>query len=221
MADTIPVTCPECDKAMQVPAKLAGKKIRCKGCEATIAVPAPKAAKPAKPAKAAEAPKPAPQPVEEEEENSNPYAAQKDDLDVPRCPFCAQELDPPDTMICLNCGYDLVQRRRHESKKVHALTTNDYIKHLAPGVACVLVVIAFIALIVLSFLYMGDLFIELDLQSDTENEITKKKEFLAPPGACQLPFTVLSLFIIYKAGWFAIKRLIINSKPKERKKADK
>ena len=60
MADTIPVTCPECDKSMQVPAKLAGKKIRCKGCETTITVPAPKAAKTAKPAKAVEAPKGAP-----------------------------------------------------------------------------------------------------------------------------------------------------------------
>jgi hypothetical protein len=220
MADTIPVTCPECDKSMQVPAKLVGKKIRCKGCEATVLVKEPKAAKPAKPAPASPPPPPA-RPNDDDDENADPYGAQKDDLDIPRCPFCAKELDPPDTLICLNCGYDLVQRRRHESRRVHAHTQADYLKHLAPGIACVFVVAGFITLIVLAIMYMGDLFTEIGLQDDNENPITKKKEYIAPPGACTLPFTVLSLFIIYKAGWFAIRRLFINWRPPERKKEKK
>ncbi len=220
MADTIPVTCPECDKKMQVPVSVAGKKIRCKGCETVITVPV-KAAKPAKPAKPAQATPPPARVPDDDDENADPYGTQKDDLDVPRCPFCAQELDPPDTKICLNCGYDLDQRRRHESKKVHALTTGDYLKHHLPAVACVLVVAIFITLIVLSILYMRDLFLELGLEDESENPITKKKELLLPPGACSLPFTVLSLFIIWKAGWFAIKRFVYQWKPIEKKKADK
>jgi hypothetical protein len=217
MADTIPVTCPECEKQMQVPAKLAGKKIRCKGCEATILVKEPKAAKPAPPSP----PPPPARPADDDDENADPYAAQKDDLDIPRCPFCAKELDPPDTLICLNCGYDLVQRRRHESRKVHALTKGDYFKHHLPAIACTLVVIAFVTLIVLAVLHMGDLFAEVGLQDENEHPITKKKEFLFPPGACTLPFTVMSLFIIYKAGWFAFKRFVYQWKPIEKKKADK
>jgi hypothetical protein len=217
MADTIPVTCPECEKQMQVPAKLAGKKIRCKGCEATILVKEPKAAKPAPPSP----PPPSARPADDDDENADPYAAQKDDLDIPRCPFCAKELDPPDTLICLNCGYDLVQRRRHESRKVHALTKGDYFKHHLPAIACTLVVIAFVTLIVLAVLHMGDLFAEVGLQDENEHPITKKKEFLFPPGACTLPFTVMSLFIIYKAGWFAFKRFVYQWKPIEKKKADK
>jgi hypothetical protein len=219
MADTIPVTCPECEKKMQVPAKLAGKKIRCKGCEATILVKEPKAPKAAAPAPSP--PPPPARPADDDEENADPYGSLKDDLDVPRCPFCAKELDPPDTLICLNCGYDLVQRRRHESRKVHALTKGDYFKHHLPAAACTLVVIAFITLIVLAILYMGDLFGEIGLQDDNEHPITKKKEFLFPPGACTLPFTVLSLFIIYKAGWFAFKRFVYQWKPIEKKKVDK
>ncbi len=224
MADTIPVACPECDKQMQVPTKLVGKKIRCKGCEATILVKEPKAAKPAKAAKpepASPPPPPARPAADDDDENADPYGAIKDDLDIPRCPFCAKELDPPDTLICLNCGYDLVQRRRHESKTIHAWTKGDYFKHLAPGVACALVAIGFGALIVLAILYMPDVFTEVGLQDDKEHEITKKKEFLFPPGACTLPFTVLSLFIMYKSGWFAIKRLFINWRPPERKKEKK
>ena len=223
MADTIPVTCPECEKKMQVPAAVAGKKIRCKECQTVIAVPVPKAAKPAKPAKLAEPEKPAPAPARpnDDEDDANPYGSLKDDLDIARCPFCATELDPPDTLICLNCGYDLVQRRRHESKRVHALTKGDYFKHHLPAIACTLLVIAFIVLIVLAILYMGDLFIEIGLQDEAENAITKKKEFMAPPGACTLPFTVLSLFIIWKAGNFAFKRFVYQWKPIEKKKADK
>lgn len=208
---------------MQVPAAVAGKKIRCKECETVIKVPA--AAPKVKKAKLEEEPKPAAAPPagrhDDDDEDANPYGRQEDDLDIPRCPFCAKELDPPDTLICLNCGYDLVQRRRHESKKVYALTTADYMKYHASTFACVFAVILFITLIVLSILYMPDLFIELDLQNEEENPITKKKEFMFPPGACTLPFVVMSLGIIFKAGSFAYNRIVYKWKPVEKKKVDK
>ena len=59
MPATLDVACPNCGKALKVPAELDGKRVKCKGCDEVFAVRAPKpAAKPApKPAAAA---KPAP-----------------------------------------------------------------------------------------------------------------------------------------------------------------
>lgn len=57
MAGAIPVTCPKCQKQLQVSADLAGKKIRCKGCGEIIAVTAPASkSSPAKSAAAAAKP---------------------------------------------------------------------------------------------------------------------------------------------------------------------
>ena len=44
---TITTACPSCKREMKVPAELAGKKVRCKGCGAVIPVPAADAAAPA------------------------------------------------------------------------------------------------------------------------------------------------------------------------------
>ena len=52
MATTIVVTCPECKKQMKASDELAGKKIRCKGCDNVFAVKVPgaKSSPAAKPA---------------------------------------------------------------------------------------------------------------------------------------------------------------------------
>ena len=77
---------------------------------------------------------------EEDAKNPNPYGVAHDDLDVPRCPFCAQELDPPDTKVCLNCGYNLLDRKRAESRTVYELTTGDYFMHWLPALLCILAI---------------------------------------------------------------------------------
>src|SRR5436309_12178500 len=67
MADTINITCTQCGNASRVPASAAGKKIRCKQCNAVFVVqatpakaaPKPSAAKPP----AAKAPAAAPAPA--------------------------------------------------------------------------------------------------------------------------------------------------------------
>ena len=61
--------------------------------------------------------------------------------DIPRCPFCAVELDPPDTKICLNCGYDLTSRKRHRTVKTYALTGGDYFKWWLPAIIWAFVLI--------------------------------------------------------------------------------
>lgn len=245
MADTIPVSCPSCAKGMKVPVAMAGKKIRCKECQTVLTVPTaggskpatakPAPAKPAKPAKPvgetfqlADAPKkpaaPAPaakKPPVDDDDDANPYGITANEFDTARCPFCAVELDPPDTAICLNCGYDMVQRRRHETKKIEAHTQGDYIKHLLPGIACAIVVLIFIAIIYFSLTNMGDLFRHIGLENDTKDDVTGEKKFDVPPGACSLPVIVASLFVIWKAGQFAFKRFVFNWRPVEVVQKDK
>src|SRR5262245_2277416 len=114
MPATLDVSCPNCGKALKVPAEFEGKKIKCKDCETVFpvkaaarpakAVPAAKpVAKPAaKPAKAAAPPPAAPAAPEkpkspfldEEEEDVGPGKAPKpmgvvQESDTPRCPHCA------------------------------------------------------------------------------------------------------------------------------------
>ena len=227
MSDVLKISCPNCRKAMQVPASVAGKKIKCKECATAFAVPAADAAPKAKVAKAAPAKAKAVEPpsevdakrkavMDEFAQGDNPYGITHDDSDVARCPFCAKELDPPDTMVCLECGYDMLARKRHVSKKVYHLETSDYIKHHLPAVACVLLIFAIIGLNVLCMLKMRDLFEGSFLETDEpDNNRPGKKQFYAPPGVCTLWVFVPSVFAVYKAGLFAYRRFFINWKPTE------
>jgi hypothetical protein len=228
MADTMPIKCPECEKAMNVPLTVAGKKIKCKECATVFEVPKAKPKPPQAAAPVAE--KPADKPAEpakpkspwdDEDDGPNSYGATKDDSDIPRCPFCTYELDPPDTRICLTCGYDLVERRRHESKKVFAHTKKDYFKHHILTIVCALVVIATIAILVVSYMKMADMLRYLELENDQEDPVTKKKGWIIPPGACLTPMTVIGLGLIYRCGSFVFKRLVYNFKPTEKIKGKK
>jgi len=250
MPETFPTRCPNCRTGFQVPASVAGKKIRCKNCQTVFVAaaappPGPAAARPAKPAapagetfkladdappagqarvvKKAVPPQPAP-PTEDkvkrpydEDEDTGPaeYAVIKGADEVPRCPFCAKELDPPDTKICLNCGYDLLERRRHDSRKVYDLTAGDWIMHHLPAVACVVAIGILVAVDVICLMNMSDWFAGSFLESDDMDPNTGKKKFYLPPGVCTLWIIVPSLFMIWKCGVFAVKRFFVNWRPPE------
>ncbi|MGL6095467.1 MAG: hypothetical protein ACRC7O_06680, partial [Fimbriiglobus sp.] len=162
MSATVDIVCPTCGKGLKIPAELAGKKIKCKGCQGVVTVPGPVAGKPpaakavaakavaakAVPAKPADAPiafkpeAPPPRAGDDDDDDGNPYVVQANDgADIARCPFCANELDPPDTKVCLTCGYDMMARKRHETLKVWEPSAADYFAHLAPAVACVVVIL--------------------------------------------------------------------------------
>lgn len=243
MAASIETTCPSCAKVMKVPAEVVGKLIRCKACSTTFEVtdpnaPKPKAAKPkpkaaapakAKPADAdapikfAEEPKPAAKatdkvarPFDEEvEENSNPYGVTKDDLDVPRCPFCAVELDPPDTKVCLSCGYDLLQRKRHESKKVYETTAGDYFMHWLPAIAWIIGVMVMMGLAIAASFNMRSWLSESFLAMDEKNPVTNAVQFYLPPFCFNIWIWIFALFGSYKGMRFIIKRLVVDWKPSE------
>lgn len=243
MADTVAVTCPHCTHAMTVPGTLAGKKIKCKKCNGIVPVPeaggggtlkfadeppkpgkakpVAKAAKPvakAAPAKPEEATASRPAP-EGFDEDGNPYGVTADDLDVPRCPFCAYELDPPDTKICFNCGFNLLERRRHESRKVYEHTTGDFVIYHLTTVLAFFVVFFLIFLIVFCYIMMPTWFEGSIFEMDEINPDTQKKKMYAPPGVCTLWIVVPSLFGIWKAGKFAITKLIYRIKPPEKIKS--
>ena len=240
MPGTLTISCPQCGKAFAVPAEVAGKRVRCKSCQTVVTVPAAGAA-PAPPVARAvpvravpaarpadapipfkpEAPAPAvaakpPPAADDEDDDPNPYGVIKDDLDVPRCPFCASELDSPEATVCKECGYNLTERRRHESKKVYELTFGDYAAHVGPAIACVIVVIGVLALDIYCFLNMRDWLTGSFLDEQSKSEITGTQNFIVPPYCFNLWIGVMSAFVCWVSGKFAFKRLVYNSRPTER-----
>lgn len=231
------IRCKDCQTMFEVQgptaAKPAAKPTTAKPAAAKPATPATAkpAAKPAAPAQPAapaasapipfkaEDPPPAPPKkpyADDEDDEANPYGVTIDaSEEIPRCPHCAKELDPPDTKICLNCGYDLLERRRHETKAVYEITSTDYIKHLAPGVLCVLVIIFLVTMATIISLNLRDWMDGSFLEKDEKDEATLKKKFYVPPFCFNIWIWVISLWIIYKCGAFAIKRLVYNWKPTE------
>src|SRR3954470_24296022 len=161
MATTIVITCPDCKKQMKVPDTVRGKKVRCKECNGVIPVPAGRApdtrvTTPEAQARMAKR--------SEEEEAKNPYGVTEVSL-APRCPHCAYELDPPDAAICLHCGYNMIQRRRVESKVTYDRTFMDWLMWLGPGILCLL---GLGALIGLALYYHYSLPYQLMTQKDAD-----------------------------------------------------
>ncbi len=232
------ISCPNCDKAMKVPDTAVGKKLRCKACEHVFAVPAAGAkplpdefrkaapAKKAKPAKAAPPPADADAPIKFQDEPEKPKVDPDDDNDetpfavikegeIARCPHCAEELDPPDTKVCLNCGYDMVQRRRHASKKVIAHTPADFILHWLPAAVWLIVMISLIAVTTICFLRMRGWLTGSFLDKEEVNAVTGEPQFYVGPGCFTMVVTLVTLFACLMGGKFAYKRLVLNWRPPE------
>lgn len=248
MAEPIETTCPNCKKRLKVPAAAIGRVIRCKACDGMFEVPdpneapKPKAAKPtlakptataAKPAMAkaakpktetAEAPKPA-------DDAPIGFAKDDDDDDGPatmnvviegeeaRCPHCAKELDPPDTKVCLNCGYDLVERRRHGSKKVYESTGGDYFKHWLPAILWVFMMLMMTTTFIICCVYMSRWFEGSIFEKDEKNPTTNLPEYYLPPGACLMCCFIIWAPVIANGIRVLVKK-IKNPKPVEVEKRD-
>jgi len=245
MADALTITCPECAKAMKVPAKLVGQRIRCKGCETIFEVRDPSAPKPAaksaKPKPAADtnapiqfqddpakpsvsqtstpaAPGKVARPFDDDPDDdgtANPYGVTRDEFDIPRCPFCAKELDPPDTKICLSCGYDLIARKRHASKKVYELTAGDYFMHWLPAILWIIALLALLGGATFASLSMRGWLADSFLAKDEKNPVTNAVEFYLPPFCFNIWIWIFTLYFTYLGGRFIIRRLVFNWRPEE------
>jgi predicted Zn finger-like uncharacterized protein len=218
MAGTITITCPHCATTLTAPVAVAGKKVRCKSCGHIFAAQAaagkPATEQPAPPAKAAPAPaKAAPAPAkpaaggEDDDQNSDPYAVTDVHL-APRCPYCAEEMPSEDAIICLNCGYNTQTRLRLETKKVFHTSGFDWLLWLGPGILCALFVVGTTVLDILYWINANDWFGE----NDPWYLYMWRLLFF------KLWSGVLTVYLMYLAGRFAIKRLILHPHPPEYEK---
>lgn len=217
MADTIDVKCPKCSKAMSVPAKLAGRKVRCKGCETVVPVPVAKGKETFKLVEEEprqKKPEPPKKPVDLEED-ANPYAAQADDSHVVRCAFCAKPLDPPDARICKECGFDRIDRYRHEQKKVFELTFGEYLGHHAITIGAFLCILILIGISVTCYIMMPEWFKGSMFETGDKNPINDEPKYYVNPGFFTLWIVVGSLFLSYYAGKFIYRMLRYNWRPTE------
>ena len=229
MATTFVIACPECSKQVRVTDDHVGKKIRCKGCghvfpvtpPAGAAAPsAPKTKAAAGAAKTKAAPPPAP-PLKPEDDPNHPdydpnkYILAQTNDHLPRCPFCAKELESNEAIICLHCGYNTVTRQRPEVQQVYAPTAGEWILWLLPGVLTVLVMIGMLVW----YLFFWDLIAEWLRESWFEDDPGPPPTYLGgfSPGMFRLYHALLIAFLWVPMVRFLYKRLILNFWPPERK----
>jgi hypothetical protein len=222
MPDTFDISCPNCGKRLKVPAHLEGKKLKCKDCQEVFPVKAPKAgaapaAKPAPPPPAAKPPNPF---LDDDDDDDVPGKAAKPmnvvhEEDVPRCPHCAKELDPPDAIICVHCGYNNRTRVKAETKKVYAAEATDWMSHLGPAILLLIVALVLIGVDIYCAMNMRSWLEGSALELD-EKDLTGRKKMIIPPGAFIAFIVVISMAIVIPCMRFALRRLIFNFKPEEK-----
>lgn len=185
MSATISITCGNCKKPLSVPVGLKGKKIRCKGCGQTIV-------------------------VQETRTDDDEWSAVTtgygvtDNVDRIRCPYCAGELPDENTVVCLNCGYNLRTRQRLENLVLEPLTFLDYVLWYLPVAACVLAAIFAIMFIVMIWLgrpRFGDALFWIQ-------DWTWAKVYA----------TVALLFVSFFSLRFVFKRVVLHPQPPQREK---
>ena len=230
MATTITTVCPNCDGTLILPMAAAGKRVKCKHCGGAVPVPGvaaevKPAAKPAAPKPVVKAAPPPPPPPSEDanaplkfkdddDENENPYGVVAES-DVPRCPHCANELDPPDTKICLNCGYDLLTRQRHKSKKVYETTTQDKLQYRMPAFIWIGVLILLIIVTASFWMNMESWMIGGMLDNEKPNEATGRPTFIIGPNCFNVFMTVFVAFMMWMGIRVIVDKLIIHPNPAE------
>jgi hypothetical protein len=194
-----------------------GKKVRCKNCQGVIPVPAgpDQRITTAKAKTATET---------EAEVGRNPYIITETSL-APRCPHCAYELDPPDSLICLHCGYHMVKRRRVPSVKTYENTAADYLLWWLPGIGMFILGVALIGYCFLHhFILPGQMLNERDVKELERYRINPFSDYAKWDDATALLFywpLQMWLFLIlgylgYRCLKFAFKRLILHFHPPER-----
>ena len=219
MTAPIEMKCPNCEKVLKVPPAVFGKRIKCRHCSHAFVVPDPaaKAARAAaKPQPAGPAPPPAKSPfLDDDDEGPAKIEVISEGDEDPRCPHCAQLLDPPDAIICIHCGFNNVTRAKASTRKVWAPTFEDWFMHLVPGIVALSICIALIVLNVICLTRMRDWlegsFLEMD-----EKDAAGRKRFFVAPGFFIALIMFFSLIIFIPAVKFAFRRLVKEYRPPEK-----
>jgi ribosomal protein S27E len=156
--------------------------------------------------------------VDDDEEGPKQYTLAKTDDHLPRCPYCAKEMESAEARICLNCGYNTRTRVRPEVKQVYAHSFGEMFLWLLPGILTILLMI-------------GELvfFIFFCMKIEGWLEDTWIEDAKGPPaeyiGGLGPPFMRVYLGLLIVGSYvplvrFAWKRLVRNNKPPETKIKD-
>ncbi|MCI0737924.1 MAG: hypothetical protein L0Y72_02690 [Gemmataceae bacterium] len=185
------ITCPSCSEKFKGKGQLVGKRIKCPFCTQPFVVPS--AAKGVAAGAAMD-------------DDPNPYGITN--LDIrPRCPHCANLMADEDAFICLYCGYNTLTRELGQTKKVVALSSSERLKHLMPGLIWAGVVI---------LILIGMMFYCLQLQY----MLSEKWANFFGHESLKMWFTLIALGLTWGIGYFAVKRLILEPRPEEKKKTE-
>ncbi len=181
---------------------------------AAKAAPPPAPPKP-KPATAA-APEPIKQMTADDlEYDPNKYTLTETNDNLPRCPFCAKEMESHEALICLHCGYNTRTRTRPEVRHVYQHTAIELFLWWLPGILCVLTIIGLLVWYIIFWNMIEDWM----AGSVFEDEPGPPRTFLAGlgPGFVRLYQALIILFLYVPLFRFAYKRLVLNNKPRERR----
>jgi hypothetical protein len=152
---------------------------------------------------------------DDDEAGPKQYDLAATDDHLPRCPFCAKEMESHDALICLNCGYNTRTRVRAELKAVHQATFGEYFLHLLPAIMCVLVMIGLLVWYIIFWLKIEGWLVD----SWFEDEPGPPPTYLGGlgPGFMRLYLALITLAIYVPLTRYSYKRLIRNFRPTERK----
>jgi ribosomal protein S27E len=225
MATGIRITCPGCQQQMMVPESVRGKKVRCKGCNGVVPVPAGGGPDTRMTTPEAQAKKAARAAADEAENERKPYGVTEINI-APRCPHCAYEMDPPDARICLHCGYDMIRRTRAESVKTYDRTFFDWAKWLGPGIGCLIGLGVIVGLCIYYHYYLPEQMFNTwgrsaeAAKGDRFDTVSKTMEeswlaLMFHPGIETWVF-VIGIWLSWKCLSFAFRRLVLNYMPPER-----
>jgi hypothetical protein len=140
-------------------------------------------------------------------QDRNPYGVTDLDL-TPRCPFCAKEMESEEAIICVHCGYNTQTRGMGATKRTYANTGQDIFMWMLPAFGCIAAILALI----------GGIIYLLKFMPDPENPKLKEEWWVAFIRPAQWWGTIICLFLIFFAGLFAVKRLILQPTPPEMEK---
>lgn len=222
MADPILVSCGGCGKQIKAPPAAAGKKIRCPKCKTILAVAAAKA----EPIATGTDGKSRDYFDQEVVDAKNPYAVTYESL-AQRCPHCAQDIDPPDSVICLNCGYDLIERELRERKTVYERTAGDFIMWHLPTLGAILGIIALWGGYIYYHFWLPEVVLEKKnadlLQQSRWNYFEDTPDWTGVifHWGIEVWLIVIALFMTWRLGLFAFTRLFLHFLPPERIKRGK